>query len=121
MKKAFFITISVILALGILAVLALRFINFNQIGADQYYVQITQNGDKQTEYADDGEDISRYNYELTGYDENGKAKKLSFDAEKNLRLNAYLRVYYKNDVVSSYEEVQKQDIPQKAQTQLATQ
>ncbi|WP_239254923.1 YxeA family protein [Listeria ilorinensis] len=121
MKKAFFIIISVILALGILAILALRFINFNQIGADSYYVQITQNGDKQTEYSEDGSDISRYNYKLTGYDENGKAKKLSFDADKNLRLHAYLRVYNKNDMVSSYEEVQKQDIPQKAQAKLEKQ
>src|SRR5699024_12147032 len=79
------------------------------IGSDEYNVQVQNNGEKYTE-----ENYTRYEYTLNGFDEDGKSKDMTFTANHELKKNAYLRIYYKKDEVITYEEVKKDDMPEKA-------
>lgn len=100
-------------------ILAMRFINFNRIGADTYYVKITTDGQAKSGHASDGTAYTDYNYDLPGYNEDGKEKKIEFTAQKNLRKGAYLEVFVKEDKgVTSYEEVKAADVPKKAAEKL---
>ncbi|HDR4725172.1 YxeA family protein [Bacillus cereus group sp. Sample62] len=59
-------------------------------------------------------------YKITGFDKDGKEKELEFDAQKNLRKDAFLRVYYSDEKgVSSWEEVEKDELPAKVKEKLA--
>lgn len=84
---------------------------FKKIGADIYYVQIIGEG-KQVS------DSDLYEYTLTGYDQGGMEKTITFKGLKQLRQEAYLKVYVKPDGVVSYTEVQKSEIPAKASENL---
>ncbi|RAP30052.1 hypothetical protein C2W64_02607 [Brevibacillus laterosporus] len=87
---------------------------FKKIGADIYYVQIIGEGKNLT-------GTHLYEYTLTGYDKNGLEKKITFNGLKQLRQEAYLEVYVKSgeaDEVVTYNEVQKADIPAKANEKL---
>ncbi|MBJ8025558.1 YxeA family protein [Bacillus cereus] len=72
---------------------------------------------------DNGETSKRFNYNLTGFDKDGKEKELEFNTQKNLRKEAFLRVYYsdKKDEkgVSGWEEVKKDELPAKVKEKLA--
>lgn len=81
------------------------------IGTTKYYVTIDDKGEKQEHKA---EDITRYEYNLTGFDKAGEAKDLTFTAGHELKQGAFLRIYYKKDEVITYEEVGNEDIPEKA-------
>lgn len=84
-------------------------------GGDSYYVHIQEDGVAKKEKDDSGQEFTRYYYTLTGYDEKGEAKEMNFTGDHNLRHDAYLRLVYNDKKgVTSWEEVQKQDIPQKA-------
>ncbi|UHA75955.1 YxeA family protein [Paenibacillus sp. 481] len=92
-----------------------------QWGATKMYVQITNNGDKQG--AD--EDSSRYYYQLKAYDKDGTETPITFSAHKNLKQNAYLLVHVReytddrgNHEVATYEEIQSEEIPQKAKEKM---
>ncbi|MBC1291275.1 YxeA family protein [Listeria booriae] len=118
MKKLFISLIVIIIIIGGVAI-AGRFINFHRLGADTYYVKITQDPKTTNGRASDGSAYTDYNYKLPGYDENGKEKDMDFFAQKNLRKDAYLEVFWKEDRgVTSYEEVKKADIPKKAAEKL---
>lgn len=80
------------------------------IGADEYYVEIQSEGEANTEQGN-----TRYEYEMNGYNEDGEEKNLIFTSNHELRQNAYLRIYVKKDEVITYEEVETDDIPNKAQ------
>lgn len=85
------------------------------IGADQYFVQITDGGKEiETGYE------PRYEYAITGYDKKGNDQELVFTAGHQLTEGAFIKVYYKdkNEEVIYYEEVEKDDIPEKAYEQL---
>lgn len=98
----------------------------NKIGKTKMYVHITENGVKKVEKSEDGESFSRYYYELKAYDKNGKEDSVVFSAGKNLKLDAFLRVYVATDSADSkgnkdigaFEEVKASEIPQKAKEQL---
>ena|SRR5699024_7198717 len=79
------------------------------IGTTKYYAEINDDGE---EYEDSG--YTRYKYNLLGFDEDGESKKLSFTAGHQLKQGAYLQVYYKRDEIITYEEVNAEDIPEKA-------
>lgn len=53
----------------------------------------------------------RFNYNLTGFDKDGKEKELEFNTQKNLRKEVFLRVYYSDkkveEDVSGWEEVKE--------------
>ncbi|QDS33957.1 YxeA family protein [Brevibacillus brevis] len=122
MKKTTIIVLSVILALIIGAVFLLQNVNFNRLGADEYYVQINKEGQKNEVTLDNGEKFTTYDYTLLGYNENGEEKTLTFMAMKELRKDAYLRVFVKEEKgVTSYQEVKLDELPDKAKEKLANQ
>ncbi|MBT2577506.1 YxeA family protein [Bacillus sp. ISL-8] len=83
-------------------------------GTGSYYVQITTDGQLQ--------DNNRYEYRLKGFDEEGTEKEMLFDAERKLKKDAFLKVYYDKDKgVKTWEEVKKDDIPEKAKINLGVQ
>jgi len=79
-------------------------------GSTKYYVEIDDDGEEYEE-----SEYTRYRYNLLGFDEDGEFKELSFTAAHQLKQGAYLQVYYKKDEVITYEEVNADDIPEKAQ------
>ncbi|ETT75791.1 YxeA family protein [Bacillus mycoides] len=93
--------------------------NLNRMGKDEYYVQITVDGKEYHSKADNGETFKDYQYKLTGFDKDGKEKELEFIAQKNLRKEAFLRVYHSDKKgVSAWEEVKKDELPAKVKEKL---
>ena len=92
---------------------------FNRIGADQYYVQIKGKGQQHIDKADSGEKFVFYEYTLPAFNKDGEEKKLTFTANKQLREDAYLCVYVKDETkVTSYNEVKKGELPEKVSGKL---
>ncbi|MGX7204995.1 YxeA family protein [Enterococcus pingfangensis] len=88
---------------------------------DEYYVQITTEGQRIDGKDDNGNAYVDYNYSLPGYDDEGKEKKLNFNAAKDrpLRREAFLKVTWnKQKGVTSYEEVSQKEVPKKALAKL---
>lgn len=53
-----------------------------------------------------------YTYKLVGYNKEGKESELEFFAQKNLRKDAFLLVYYSEEKgIKSWEEVKKDKLP----------
>ncbi|HWO54900.1 MAG TPA: YxeA family protein [Paenibacillus cookii] len=119
MKKGI-IALAVVLIVLVGFVVFIQNVNLNRIGAEQYYVQINQDGKKIEEKSNSGEKYVSYEYTLEGFDANGKEKRLTFRAFKELRKDAYLRLYVKGDGVSSYQEVQAAELPEGAKRKLET-
>ncbi|AZQ45719.1 YxeA family protein [Bacillus albus] len=93
--------------------------DINRMGKDEYYVQITVDGKEVHSKADNGQKFKDYEYKLTGFDKDGKEKELEFTAQKNLRKDAFLRVYYSDKKgVSAWEEVKKDELPAKVKEKL---
>ncbi|GGB34188.1 YxeA family protein [Virgibacillus dakarensis] len=67
------------------------------------YVQINETGKKRK--------IGDYEYTLTGYDESGKQREVTFTAQKKLQEDAYLRIVTKRIYVETWEEVQYEEMP----------
>jgi uncharacterized protein (TIGR01655 family) len=113
--KALWGTIITVAVLVLLIGGGYYFINYNRIGTETYYTKITKDGVMENEHADS----TRYNYSLPGFTKDGEEKELDFSAIKNLRKGAYLKIYTKPvKGVTSYEEVKKADIPEKAQAKV---
>lgn len=90
-------------------------------GGDEYYVQITTDGQRVDEKDDSGNPYVDYKYSLPGYDKDGNKKELDFNAAKDrpLRREAFLKVTWnKKKGVTSYEEVQQKQLPKKAAEKL---
>ncbi|MDM5188692.1 YxeA family protein [Bacillus sp. DX4.1] len=93
-------------------------------GTKEYYVQITEDGKEEMSEADDGTTVKLYWYTLKAYNKKGDEITVKFFANKNLKLNAFLRVdvggKYKDKTygIDSYEEVKSDDIPKKAREQI---
>ena len=65
--------------------------------------------------------MNKYDYDLTGYNEDGDSKDLAFTAyrDRPLRKEAYLKITWNEKKgVTGYEEVQESDIPADALNQL---
>ncbi len=91
--------------------------NLNRLGTDTYYVQITKDGEKLKEKNVNGD--TTYEYKLLGFDKDGKEKEMEFTALKNLRKEAFLRIYYSEKKgVKSWEEVKKDELPTKVKEKL---
>lgn len=110
--------IGAVILFGGLLIILMRtsLLDLNKTGADIYYTKITGAGEQIEDKADNsGETYIRYAYKLPAYDKNGDEKELEFTAGKQLREGAYLKVYYKESKgVTSYEEVTKKKLPDKA-------
>ncbi|MFD0710948.1 YxeA family protein [Paenibacillus sp. GCM10027626] len=117
MKKVFIF--GVILAAIIAGlVIFMQNVNLNRLGAEQYYVQL-QEGERKEEKTDNGKKYISYEYTLPGFNKDGNEKNVKFTAAKELRQNAYLAVYVRDDIVRSYKEVTKQELPAQAKQKLA--
>ncbi|MED0990220.1 MULTISPECIES: YxeA family protein [Bacillus] len=93
--------------------------DINRMGKDQYYVQITADGIEKNGKSDNGEPYKYFEYKLKGFDKDGTEKELEFTAEKNLRKDAFLRVYHSDKKgVSAWEEVKKDELPAKVKEKL---
>ncbi|MED0970024.1 YxeA family protein [Bacillus paramycoides] len=93
--------------------------DLNRMGKDEYYVQITVDGKEYNGKLDNGKSYKDYQYKLTGFDKDGKEKELEFNAQKNLRKEAFLRVYYSDKKgVTAWEEVKKDELPAKVKEKL---
>ncbi|KZD44978.1 hypothetical protein B4083_0561 [Bacillus cereus] len=94
--------------------------DINRMDKDEYYVQITMDGKEGVSKSMDGEVMGKeYEYILSGFDKEGKEKELEFTAQKNLRKEAFLRVYHSDKKgVTAWEEVQKDELPTKAEGKL---
>ncbi|GAF11686.1 hypothetical protein JCM19046_2649 [Bacillus sp. JCM 19046] len=118
MKK----TIGLVLALIILftgALVAFATIDFNRLGKENRYVQISEPVEVEETRLDSGEIVHRYWYELPAVDEEGGHVVVEFSATRELRKEAYLMLYVKsNDEVTSYDEVAWEEIPDEAQETL---
>lgn len=114
MKKGFIGLIAGVVIVVAIGVTVLN-IDFNRLNKETYYVQVTQDGILETNKLDNGEVVKTYNYKLAAVNEKGKLKDLDFTATKNLKIDAYLKLYVKNDgvSVSSYDEVKEKDLPKK--------
>ena len=110
-----------LISLIVLAYVGLQIADKVVKSGDDYYVQITTDGQRLNEKDDSGNDFVDYKYELPGYDKEGKKKDLDFNANKDrpLRREAFLKVTWnKNKGVTSYEEVQQKELPKKAAEKL---
>ncbi|MFJ8260807.1 YxeA family protein [Rummeliibacillus sp. NPDC094406] len=117
MKKLIIPGVILVLIVGF--ILFIQNVNINRLGSDSYYVQIKAPGEKIEGRSDSGQDYVDYKYVLYGYDKEGNEKKLTFTAIKQLRQDAYLNLFVKEDKgVTSYQEVQLNEIPKKAKEKL---
>lgn len=107
MKKAIGIIVS-ILIIGIgLTIKSNSIITF---GSKKYYVKTAST---YTEIKDKDPRNIRYEYKINGYDKKGNEKLIDFTTDKVLKTDRYLMVYVKGDVTKSYEEVEKDKLPDK--------
>lgn len=118
MKKVVgIITLLFIVLVG--GIVALATVDINRFGKDNLYVQIGEYTEVEETRLDSGQIAKRYWYELPSYNEEGEMITVNFSAAKELRMDAYLMIYVKNgNEVTSYDEVQWEDIPIEAQVKL---
>jgi len=106
-----------ILLVGAIAVFAT--VDFNRFGKEKVYVQISKTASVEETKTDSGEIIKRYWYTLPAYKENGEKIEVEFSGAKELRKDAYLMLYIEDgNEVTSYDEVQLNEITQKAKEKL---
>ncbi|MEQ6854995.1 YxeA family protein [Lysinibacillus capsici] len=118
MKKVFF-GIGALFILFVAGLIVLMTVDFNRLNKDTYYVHITADGEVEEYKVDSGEIFKMYWYELPTYDKNGEEKTLKFSAHKNLRQDAYLKLYVKKETeVTSFDEVKFHELPAKVQDQM---
>ncbi|KEK25164.1 YxeA family protein [Bacillus gaemokensis] len=93
--------------------------DLNRMGKDEYYVQITVDGKEDKGKASDGTPYTDYQYKLAGFDKDGKEKTMEFNVQKNLRKEAFLRVFHSDKKgVTAWEEVKKDELPAKVKEKL---
>ncbi|EJR80279.1 YxeA family protein [Bacillus cereus group sp. MYBK249-1] len=93
--------------------------DLNRMGKDEYYVQITVDGTEKNKKFDDGEPFKSFEYKLPAFNKDGNEKEMEFNAMKNLRKEAFLRVYYSDKKgVTAWEEVKKDELPAKVREKL---
>lgn len=115
MKKLLIVLLAILALIGVGGYTWYR----SAYGGTNYYVKITEDGKKSVETASDGTKISFWNYELNGVDKSGKTKSLKFSGDHNLKRGAYLNLTYNEKKgVTSWEEVQKAKVPEKALEQI---
>lgn len=112
MKKGLLVFgVMIVLLAG--AVFALATIDFNRMGKSNAYYEIGGPASIDETKLDSGEVLNRYVYDGAAYKENGEEIQVEFTAGKQLREGAYLMLYLdKNELVTSYDEVQADDIPE---------
>ncbi|AQR78727.1 YxeA family protein [Paenibacillus larvae] len=91
--------------------------DFNRMFKDQAYTQIKGEGKLDNQH-------KQYEYTLPAYNEKGEEIQLTFSkfGEDQFKQGAYLRLYMKDKdgkkVVTSYDEVKKEELPDKVKEKL---
>ncbi|WP_338751424.1 YxeA family protein [Bacillus sp. FJAT-52991] len=117
--KKLWISIGTLVALFVGFILFIQNVNLNRLGAESYFVKITTDGKKIEDVTDTGEKWTSYEYELEGVNEKDEVKTLNFTSHKQLRHDAYLEVFVKDEnEVTSYQEVQQAELPDKVKKKL---
>lgn len=80
--KKFFMVIGILLILGAAGVFALTKIDFNRMNADNYYLQVTEDGVQHETKLDDGSVMTYYSYKLDAKNADGETIPLEFTATK---------------------------------------
>ncbi|MBM7542808.1 YxeA family protein [Amphibacillus cookii] len=120
MKKVTGIIISVFI-LFISGVIILATVDFNRLGKDHLYVQVDEPMQIDETTLDSGQIVQTFWYESPAYDDEGETTNVEFSATRELREDAYLMLYVRNEnEVTSYDEVDWGDIPSAAQEKLAS-
>src|SRR5699024_3300897 len=81
------------------------------IGSTKYFVKVDDEVEKKEI---EEEDMTRYEYNLEEYEEEEEKEDLLFTARKELKQGAFLQVYYKEDEVITFEEVDEDEVPEQA-------
>lgn len=93
-------------------VLFVMMFDWNRFGKDNVYVIVDEPSEILEERLETGEIMEQYVYETVSYDENGEELLVEFYAYKQLRKDAYLKLYLgRNDQVTSYDEVNWDELP----------
>lgn len=117
--KKFLLSVLVFFIVLAAAGYAVLSIDWNRFNKEHYYVQITDAPSVEEFVDTNGAVYKSYWYTQTGYHEDGKEQQLNFSGQKELRQDAYLRIYVKDgDVVTSYDEVTFEEMPEAAQKAL---
>jgi uncharacterized protein (TIGR01655 family) len=116
MKKIILVVFLVVVLGGFIF---MQNVNLNRIGTDNYYVQIKGMGEKIESKSDNGEKFVTYEYTLPAFNDDGVEKTFTFTSNKQLREEAYLNLFVKDEEkVKSYKEVKIEDISDKAKEKL---
>ena len=118
--KKFVISIGTLIAVIVIGFFGSKIYNENnpgELGAvvDQLNPFISENEVYvKTKSYDDINKDDMYSYTQTAADEDGKTRKIMFTSSKELKKGHYLKLSNKGTHVNSYEEVQKEQVPEKA-------
>ncbi|KYG89234.1 YxeA family protein [Metasolibacillus sp. FSL H7-0170] len=113
MKKVFIALASLIIVV-IAGLVVIATVDFNRLGKEAVYVQITGDGEVEKFTTASGEVMATYWYKQAAYKENGGVVEVEFSANKNLRHDAYLKLYVKSGKeVTSYDEISYDELPEK--------
>lgn len=119
MKKIIGITIGAASVLLVAFVVILATLDINRFGKENVYVQVGDPSYTEEYKIDSGQIMTTYWYELPVYDDNGNVIDVEFSAQKELKQDAYLKLYVKKgNEVTSYDEVSWEEIPEAAQEKL---
>lgn len=118
-KKTTFILIiifAIIAALGGIGYLVVQ----DRFGGTVYYTHTQGDGKKKIVKAEDGNQITEYEYTFHGYDKDGNRKECDLmKVDSSMTKDKYIAVTYnKNRGVVLWQEVQKSDIPAPAMDKL---
>lgn len=118
--KKFVISIGTLIAVIVIGFFGSKIYNENnpgELGAvvDQLnpFISESQVYVKTKSYDDINKD-DMYSYTQTAADETGKTRKIIFTSSKELKKGHYLKLSNKGTHINSYEEVQKEQVPEKA-------
>ncbi|MDT2584621.1 YxeA family protein [Lactococcus petauri] len=118
--KEFVISIGTLIAVIVIGFFGSKIYNENnpgELGAvvDQLNPFISQSEVYvKTKSYDDINKDDMYSYTQTAADETGKTRKIIFTSSKELKKGHYLKLSNKGTHINSYEEVQKEQVPEKA-------
>ena len=117
--KKLLIVASAIFVVFFAAIVVLLTVDFNRAGKENAYVQIVTDGEIEETKLDNGEVVKRYWYNQKAITEDGEEISVEYSAAKNLRKDAYLMLYLNDEnAVTSYDEVEFNDIPKSVQERL---
>lgn len=115
MKKGFAV-VGISFLLVVIAGAILLSVDFNRFGKETVFYKIDTYETINETKLDSGEVMNRYVYTGAAYDEEGTPVEVKFEAAKELRVGAFLKLYLKNgNAVTSYDEVQEEELPNAVQ------